>query len=113
MATASLAPKLGPVVKSQVSNVNSSFQVFCSVREGQQPFFFEWYKDEQAIKSSPDSKWNIESSKIYSTITIERISKQDAGNYSCLVKNIHGSDSISVMLTVKGKNSFCEEYSIG
>ena len=101
-ASSSSAPKLAPVLDSQVSNANSSFQVFCSVREGQQPFFFEWYKNKQAIKSAPGFKWTIDSSKIFSTLTIERIDKEDAGNYSCSVKNIHGSDSINVALTVKG-----------
>ena len=83
-------------------DVNSSLQIFCSVRKGAQPFFFEWFKNSQPIRSEPGVKWQIETSKKFSTLDIDRINREDAGNYSCLVKNIHGSDSINVMLTVKG-----------
>ena len=72
-------PKLAPVFNTQLINVNSSFQILCSVREGRQPFFFVWHKNNQVIKSASGNKWNIESSKIFSTMTIERIDKDDAG----------------------------------
>ena len=97
-----LALKLGPVLTHQKVEVNSSLQIFCGVQKGVQPFFFEWFKNNQAIKRLPGAKWEIETSKQFSTLNIQRIDKDDAGNYSCLVKNIYGSDSINVMLTVKG-----------
>ena len=100
---ANLAPKLGPVVDNQKRNLNSSFQIFCAVQEGEQPFFFEWYKNAQPIKPGLSVKWNIESSEMLSNLKIERIAREDTGNYSCLVKNIYGSDSIHVILTVKGR----------
>ena len=97
-----LIPKLGPVVNKQLSNVNSSLQIFCGVREGAQPFFFEWFKNSRPIRSGPGVKWEIENSKKSSTLNIDSVDKDDAGNYSCFVKNIHGSDSIDVVLNVKG-----------
>ena len=63
-------------------------------------------KNGQPIKSGPGAKWQIETSKRFSTLDIVRIDKEDAGNYSCLVKNIYGSDTINVFLTVKGSSPF-------
>ena len=97
------APKLGRDVNNNIKrDVNSSLQVTCGVQQGAQPLFFEWFKNGQPIKAGPGVKWQIETSKRFSMLDIVRISKEDAGNYSCLVKNIYGSDSINVFLTVKG-----------
>ena len=96
------APKLGRDVNNVKRDVNSSLQVTCGVQQGAQPLFFEWFKNGQPIKAGPGVKWQIETSKRFSMLDIVRISKEDAGNYSCLVKNIYGSDSINVFLTVKG-----------
>ena len=97
-----LVPKLGQVVNNARRNVNTSLQVTCGVEQGAQPLFFEWFKNGQSIKAVPGVKWQIETSTKFSTLNIDRIDKEDGGNYSCLVKNIHGSDSIHVLLTVKG-----------
>ena len=72
------------------------------MRQGDQPLFFEWFKNNQTLRASNGAKFEIENTKRASTLFIERIVKEDAGNYSCLVKNIYGSDTINVMLTVKG-----------
>ena len=101
-ANAQSVPRLGPVVTNQQVDLNLSFQIFCAVRQGVQPFFFEWSKNGQPLKSKPGVNWEIENSKDISIFKIVKISKDDAGNYSCLVKNIYGSDSINVMLSVKG-----------
>ena len=106
IATNNLVPKLGPVANNQKRNVNSSFRILCEVQQGVQPFFFEWSKNGQTIKSLPGVKWEFENSKEFSILKIGKIDKEDAGNYSCLVKNIHGSDSINVVLTVKGMGKF-------
>ena len=72
------------------------------MQRGAQPFFFEWSKNGRLIKPGPGVKWEIETSRQFSSLNIQKILNEDAGNYSCLVKNIYGSDSINVMLTVKG-----------
>ena len=83
-------------------DVNSSLQILCGVQKGAQPFFFEWSKNGRQIKPGPGVKWEIETSRQFSSLNIQKILNEDAGNYSCLVKNVYGSDSINVMLTVKG-----------
>ena len=75
------------------------------MRQGELPLFFEWFKNNQTLRASNGAKFEIENNKRSSTLFIQHIAKEDAGNYSCLVKNIHGSDSINVMLTVKGNDN--------
>ena len=105
------APKLGPVVNTQKADINSSIHIFCDVRQGELPFFFEWFKNGQPIKSRPGVKWEIETSKQFSALNIQRISKEDSADYSCRVKNAFGSDSINVTLTVKGMQRFYSRFS--
>ena len=78
------------------------FQVFCSVREGSPPLFFEWSRDGQTLKPSPDVNYKIENSKMFSIFTIEKIDRRDSANYSCVVRNGIGSDTQSVLLSIKG-----------
>lgn len=40
------------------------------------------------------------------SLFISRIQRQDVGNYTCLAKNIYGSDQITYELIVLGKYSF-------
>lgn len=96
-------PKLGQEVSSVTRDLDSNLQILCGVEKGAQPLFFEWFKQGQLIRSGSAAKYEIETSKRSSTLFIEHITKEDAGNYSCIVKNAYGSDSINVLLTVKGK----------
>ena len=90
------------MVNHKTQSEGSSFQIFCSTQEGTHPLFFEWFKNGDPFKSSPNVDYKIENSKISSTLTIEKITRKDSGNFTCLVKNIAGSDSQNVLLTVKG-----------
>ena len=98
-----LPPKLVPVVNQRTQSLKTYFQFVCSVVEGSQPLFFEWSRNGQSIRPSPDTKYHIDNSEMFSTFIIKSIEQNDAGNYSCLVKNAVGSDSRNVLLTVKGK----------
>ena len=89
-------------MKNSVRSEGSTFQVLCSIEEGSEPLFFEWSKNGQTIRTSPDVKYRIENSKISSALTIDKVNRLDAGNYSCLVKNGIGSDSKNLYLNVKG-----------
>ena len=97
-----IAPKLGPVVNSQTQPENSTFAVFCLVQIGSSPLFFEWLKNGKSIKTYRDRQ-HIENSETLSTLKINKLNREDAGNYSCRVKNAFGSDSLNVLLNVKGK----------
>ena len=98
-----IAPKLGPVVNSQTQPENSTFAVLCLVQTGIKPLFFEWFKNGQSLKNNRD-RYDFESSETLSTLKIVKLNREDAGNYSCKVKNAFGSDSMNVLLNVKGKS---------
>ena len=95
------APKLSSVITNHIQKENSSFLIFCRVQEGSLPLFFEWSKNGHPIHNN---RYEIENSKKFSTLNIERINREDAGNYSCKVKNAYGSDLQNVQLNVKGKS---------
>ena len=95
-------PKLIQLVNQRTQDEGANFQILCSVEKGSEPFFFEWSKNGQTLRPSPDVKYRIENSKISSTLTIENVARSDAGNYSCLVKNGVGSDSQNIVLKIKG-----------
>ena len=97
-----IAPKLKPHFPHQSQSEGSYFQQFCSVQKGSEPFFFNWHRNGDVIKSGPDLNYKIENSKRSSTLTIERIERKDSANYSCIVQNGFGSDSQNVLLSVEG-----------
>ncbi|CAG2165379.1 unnamed protein product [Oppiella nova] len=95
------APKLGSIVSHKSLSIGSSFQVFCNVEKGSLPVFFEWSRNGQTLKTSPDANYKIENFKKFSTLSIDEITRSDSANYSCLVRNAVGSDTQSVLLSIK------------
>lgn len=98
-------PKLNQLINQKLLDEGANFQMWCSIEKGTEPYSFEWSKNGIAIRQSPDVKYRIENLKILSVMTIEKVARSDAGNYSCLVKNAVGSDGQSVLLNVKGNLS--------
>ena len=84
----------------------SYFQIFCTIQEGSLPLFFDWSKNGQTIKATPDVNYKIDKFDRSSTLTIAKIDRRDSGNYSCVVRNAFGSDFQNVLLTVKGMSLF-------
>ena len=89
-------------INQQNQDENSSFIMICSVVKGGQPLTFDWFKNGKLIDTSIDKRYRIDMTKLFSTLSIERVIRSDAANYSCLVKNAFGSDSHHVLMTVKG-----------
>lgn len=71
----------------------------CSVKKGQAPFSFKWYKNGNIVDGSSKEMTN---DKI-STLVIDPVKADSAGNYTCVVSNSHGSSSYSSILIVKCK----------
>jgi hypothetical protein len=101
-----IVPKLGPTLSHKNQTVGSYFQLFCTVQEGSLPLFFDWSKNGQSIKTNHDVNYKIDNYERSSTLTIAKIDRKDAGNYTCIVRNAFGTDSQNVLLTVKGMNNF-------
>jgi len=82
------------------TKVGSSTTIVCAVSSGLKPFEFSWMKDGKSLTSS-----NIEISqtKSSSTIDIDPIKSEDAGEYKCVVKNAMGSVFHSAKLVIEGE----------
>lgn len=72
----------------------------CTIRSGDRPLSFEWRKDGQEISETSNIK--IQSVPDSSILVIESVDSKSSGNYTCIVKNAHGSDQFTAVLTVTG-----------
>ena len=90
-------------MRLKTQNEKSYFHTTCAIQEGSQPMFFAWHKNSVPIKPISNVNYKIETSDMFSTLTIKSIARSDAGNYTCSVSNAFGTASQSVVLAVKGK----------
>ena len=97
-----IVPKLGHTVSHKTQTIGSNFHIMCSLEEGSLPVFFEWSRNGQTLKPSPDVSYKIENSKKFSTFSIDEIKISDSGNYTCVVQNGFGGDRHTVLLSIKG-----------
>lgn len=65
----------------------------------------QWFKDGMRLRSSQDElsiETNVsQHASISSTLTIDSLSVNDQGNYTCVVRNAAGKESHSEMLLCK------------
>ncbi|KAL3196677.1 hypothetical protein MRX96_045142, partial [Rhipicephalus microplus] len=73
----------------------------CATTSGDQPLTFAWLKDGKPLHQSANI--NIASSPQFSTLSVQKLSLGDAGNYTCAVSNAQGTVSYTDVLEVKGK----------
>ncbi|XP_025016016.1 Down syndrome cell adhesion molecule-like protein Dscam2 [Tetranychus urticae] len=78
--------------------------VACMVDDGEPPFEFNWFKDEQKIQH--DSTIHIDKLRDSSILTIEQMSSSHNGKYTCNVKNMYGSDTPAIEIAVEGPPSW-------
>ena len=85
-------------------NEASYFTVSCAIERGSQPLFFQWHKNGHSInKQSNQIQINSLGNK-QSILTIEKVTSNDSGNYTCEVKNAFGEDTFTSQLIVRGTN---------
>lgn len=106
LAEANKSPKLEEFKPKRFLNVGSKFAIFCSPHEGSKPFRFEWHKNGHLLSPSSSARsYHIDTSEDDSRLVIESLSPLDSANYSCSVRNDHGSDTQFTVLAVKGLHS--------
>lgn len=82
--------------------VGAYFTASCIVKFGSKPFYFNWLKNGVSILNQVGDL-QIDSFKDrQSILSIDKVKLNDAGNYTCAVRNEFGQDSHTVLLIVKG-----------
>lgn len=82
-------------------NAQEMVLVTCTVSKGDQPLNIEWYFNGQNIHSG-SLGINLSNTKRTSQLSIESVSHQNQGNYTCIVKNQAGSVNHTTQLFVNG-----------
>ena len=95
-------PKISPFsFGSEPANDADSVSISCVAPTGDLPIVFEWFHNDQPI----DAFYGISVSKLgkrTSAMTIDSISGQHAGNYTCKATNSAASEQFSAHLIVNG-----------
>ncbi|XP_054724336.1 cell adhesion molecule Dscam2-like [Uloborus diversus] len=92
-------PKLQPIFLPEYVSSGEKVTAACAVKSGIRPLKFKWEKDGRNIEDIPNSSVDIQSD--YSVMTIGPATKQNIGNYTCIVENSQGRDSYTVALVLK------------
>ncbi|CAN7949712.1 unnamed protein product, partial [Ixodes pacificus] len=100
-------PKITPFSFASKLVSGQRATVTCSTFEGDRPLTFAWLKDGSTLSKHNNVEWNEE--KGYSMLNISPLSLQDSGNYTCVVSNSAGSDSLSSSLVVHAPPSWTTE----
>ncbi|CAH2265758.1 jg7946 [Pararge aegeria aegeria] len=84
-------------------NAQEMVLVTCTVVKGDQPLRLEWYFEENKIKPG-DLGISLMNTKRASQLSIESVSHQNQGNYTCVVTNQAGTMNHTAQLFVNGIN---------
>ncbi|XP_054156620.1 cell adhesion molecule DSCAML1-like isoform X1 [Oppia nitens] len=106
LVTASDAPKLIIYKNYYLQSEGTKFRVLCSIQRGSTPLSFQWLKNREQLTNS---RYKIETNDDLSILTIDKITKSDSTNYTCVVSNTYGTDSQTVVLDVKVPPTWLKE----
>ncbi|RWS01343.1 hemicentin-1-like protein, partial [Dinothrombium tinctorium] len=92
------APKILPSLPLLSLSAGSRFVTMCTISQGTSPIYFKWNKNGKQVDLK---KINIKTEEITSTLTIDKVTREDSGNYSCTAENAFGKDTRIIQLMVK------------
>ncbi|XP_042147255.1 Down syndrome cell adhesion molecule-like protein Dscam2 [Ixodes scapularis] len=92
-------PKIQPFAFPKTGTVGERSSVTCTTIAGDKPFKFVWLKDGLTLRQEGNVK--IVSSSEFSVFNIEKLSLENAGNYTCVVSNAGGTVSYASTLEIK------------
>lgn len=93
--TWAIAPQIVSVKTPEALEEGQRLLILCAVQKGTLPISFSWRKNNVLLVPSAEIK--IQRFDDYQEqLQILSLSPRHVGNYTCAVKNLHGSDQISV-----------------
>ncbi|GFU50490.1 down syndrome cell adhesion molecule-like protein Dscam2 [Nephila pilipes] len=102
------APKIPSIIFPPNARVGLSTKAFCTVEKGSKPLEFYWNFNGKEIHDS-DPAILIDRNEDYSVLNINPVSSKHSGNYTCIVKNLHGRDSFTAALVVHEPTMWIKE----
>ncbi|XP_071041669.1 muscle, skeletal receptor tyrosine protein kinase-like isoform X2 [Parasteatoda tepidariorum] len=100
-------PKITPMNFNPLIYVGGKASVAC-VSGGTTPIKFSWLKNHKVIISDL-SNFKVSSLNDASILSIEPVTLDDAGNYSCIAINAFGNDSATATLVVEAPLRWLKE----
>ncbi|KAH9364293.1 hypothetical protein HPB48_008469 [Haemaphysalis longicornis] len=98
-------PKIQPFFFPSNHPIGRDLTVSCFATEGQPPLAFTWLKAQEKIDSG--AKFVVKQPvETMSTLTIQKVSAVDVGNYTCQVSNDAGNDRFTASLVVTDGRPF-------
>ncbi|XP_049514067.1 titin-like [Dermacentor silvarum] len=85
-------PRMQPFAFPPNVNAGEEVSVTCVAALGRKPFRFDWEHDGRVLANGARKHSRVVVDNIV-TMTIERVTAEDVGNYTCTVTNEFGSDS--------------------
>ncbi|XP_076318852.1 cell adhesion molecule Dscam1-like isoform X3 [Tachypleus tridentatus] len=92
------APKLQPFTFPKTLHEGQTVKAICTPTEGERPLEFQWLKDGHPLMKR--SLVDIKTFEDYSLLKVSSIGEKDIGNYTCIVRNHHGSDQFTTSLSI-------------
>lgn len=103
-----VAPQIAPfTIGEEPANWGEQVSAICSVLKGDQPIEIRWSLNSQPIDRHSFSDISItKSGKMISLLSIDSVSAQHAGEYTCEASNQAGGTSRSATLVVNGTQTW-------
>lgn len=94
------APQIVPSKIDDDLEEGQRLRIICSIRKGSLPISFSWRKNNLPIV--PTAGATIQHIDDYQEqLEVGKLSPKHVGNYTCSVKNLHGSDQITIPVSMK------------
>ncbi|XP_067139910.1 cell adhesion molecule Dscam1-like isoform X2 [Centruroides vittatus] len=101
-------PKIVPQISENSLREGQRYVAICGISEGDSPLRFQWSKNGKQLTESSHLK--IHHQGDFSTsLIIAAVKGTDSGNYTCVVSNRAGSDSLTTKLLVSVPSSWIRQ----
>ncbi|GFU20651.1 hemicentin-2 [Nephila pilipes] len=92
-------PVIQPFTFPETASQGQRVTATCGILQGSKPLTFHWMKDGKEISEIPNTSIDVQAE--YSVLTISPASKNNVGNYTCIVRNSFGQHSHDASFTLK------------